>query len=314
MKQDKVDFFVVGAARSGTTSLYNYLIQHPEIYLTKIKELNYFSEVESKDLSLYDKPEKNQFYHTKIIKSANTYEKLFEAANSNQLKGDISPSYMWDKNTAQRIYNYNPNAKIIISLRNPVHRAFSHYVMNFGIGQETNLTFKEALNAPKENIWGGGNLYIELGEYYEAIKPYYKYFKPKNIKLLVFEDWTTQKEKTLEDLFSFLEIDTTFKVSHEVDKNQKVAYKNIKTLNLLRNPKIKKIIEFFLFDSLKDSLKTKLFKKEDFSIELDPKTQSELEEYFKPQVEKLNQLLNRNLLEKWNLEREFCETINKHNS
>ena len=314
MMQNKVDFFVVGAARSSTTSLYNYLIQHPEIYLPKIKELNYFSEVESKDLSLYDKPEKNQFYHTKIIKSAKTYDKLFKGANDNQIKGDISPSYMWDRNTAERIFNHNPEAKIIISLRNPVYRAFSHYLMNFSIGQEINVTFGEALKAPKENFWGGGNLYIELSEYYEAIKPYYKLFKPENIKLLVFEGWTVEKEKTLESLFSFLGINTGFKVSHEVDKNQKVAYKNIKTLNVLRNPKIKKFIDFFLIDKLKDSLKTKLFKKEDFSIELDPTIQLELEEHFRPQVEKLNELLNLNLLEKWNMESELCEPVNKHNS
>jgi len=309
---NKVGFFVVGAARSGTTSLYNYFIQHPEIYLPKIKELNYFSEVESKDLSLYDKPQKNQFYHTKIIKSAKVYEGLFKEASDHQIKGDISPSYMWDKNTAQRIFDYNPNAKIIISLRNPVYRAFSHYVMNFGIGQETHVTFGEALKAPKENIWGGGNLYTELGEYYEAIKPYYKLFKPENIKTLIFEDWTAQKEKTLEELFLFLNVNPSINISFEVDKNQKVAYKNIKTLNILRNPKIKKFIAFFMIDSLKDSLKTKLFKKEDFSIELDPKIQSELEEHFKPQVEKLSELLNCDCLKKWNMENKVCEPVNNN--
>lgn len=307
MEAFKVDFFVVGAARCGTTSLYNYLIQHPEIYLPKIKELNYFSEVASKDLSLYDKPKKGQFYHTKIIKSLSVYKQLFSDALESQVKGDISPSYMWDINTAERIYEHNPDAKIIISLRNPVARAFSHYVMNFGIGQENHTTFNQALKAPKENIWGGGNLYLELSEYYKAVKPYYDRFKPENIKLLIFEDWVKEKENTLTEIYSFLNINNQFKININVDENQKVAYKNIKTLNALRSPKIKKVIDFFLLESVKDKLKSKLFKKEGVVLKIDSEIEKELTELFIPEVEKLEKLLQINLVEKWNMKPSISE-------
>jgi len=309
MNSFKVDFFVVGAARCGTTSLYNYLVQHPEIYLPKIKELNYFSEVESKDLSLYDSPKKNHFYHTKIIKLSSVYENLFAEASKNQVKGDISPSYMWDQNTAQKIYDHNPDAKIIISLRNPVARAFSHYVMNYGIGQETHTSFREALKAPKENIWGGGNLYLELSEYYQAIKPYFDKFKKENIKLLIFEDWVKEKDETLSEIFSFLNINDQFKVSHDVDKNQKVAYKNIKALNVLRSPRIKKVIDFFLLESVKDKLKSKLFKKEGVSIKIDSELEKDLSEKFKPQIKQLEQLIQIDLFNKWNMKNDvFIKT------
>lgn len=90
MEQLKVDFFVIGAARSGTTSLYNYLKQHPMVFLPNIKELNFFSEVTSNDPEEYEPPHRGRHYHTKIIQALDTYQGLFEAAESKQLKGTLA--------------------------------------------------------------------------------------------------------------------------------------------------------------------------------------------------------------------------------
>jgi len=302
MKAFQVDFFVVGAARCGTTSLYNYLNQHPQIYLPNIKELNYFSNVESKDYSVYKKPYKNEHYHTKIIKSYDIYKGLFESANDNQVKGDISPSYFWDMQTAQRIFEHNPNAKIIISLRNPVYRAFSHYIMNFGIGHEKHNSFDEALKAKRKPIWGGGNLYLELSSYYDPVISYYKLFKKENIHLLIFEDWTENKDETLFEIFDFLDVKNQFMVNHSVKHNEKVAYKNIKTLNLLRTRFIKSFLELFVSTRTKDHLKGKLFNKNDFNIKLDPDLKIKLKEYFKNDVQQLQEFLGISLMLKWELE------------
>lgn len=302
MKAFQVDFFVVGAARCGTTSLYNYLNQHPQIYLPNIKELNYFSNVESKDYSVYKKPNKNEHYHTKIIKSYDIYKGLFESANDNQVKGDISPSYFWDIQTAQRIFEHNPNAKIIISLRNPVYRAFSHYVMNFGIGHEKHNSFDKALKAKRKPIWGGGNLYLELSSYYDPVISYYKLFKKENIHLLIFEDWTENKDNTLFEIFDFLDVNDQFMVNHSVKHNEKVAYKNIKTLNLLRTRFIKSFLELFVSTRTKDHLKGKLFNKNDFNIKLDPDLKIKLKEYFKNDVQQLQEFLGISLMRKWDLE------------
>ena len=111
MESFAVDFFVVGAARSGTTSLHNYLGQHPEIFLSEVKELNHFSQVESNDHSDYKAPKKGESYHTKIIKSFELYQSLFSEAKSNQIKGDVSPSYLMG--------NRNGRAEFISITRNP---------------------------------------------------------------------------------------------------------------------------------------------------------------------------------------------------
>lgn len=302
MRPFKVDFFVVGAARCGTTSLYNYLNQHPEIFLPNIKELNHFSGVESKEHTDYKRPKNDQEYHTKIIKSPEIYRELFNKANQQQLKGDISPSYLSNRTTAQRIFEHNPEAKIIISLRNPVHRAFSHYAMNFGVGYDRHESFEEALKAKREHIWGGGNSYLELSSYYELVKSYYDLFDKKNIHLIIFEDWIKSKEKALKEIFEFLSIDSNIEIDHKTKHNVKVAYKNLKVLNFLRNKHIKRVIGFFGFNKTKDKIKSTLFKKGEFTIELSSDTEKELMEHFSSDIKNLEQLIDIPLIEKWKFE------------
>ena len=225
MKNFKVDFFVVGAARSGTTSLYNYLKQHPDLFLPNIKELNHFSKVESNQPQDYQRPKKEILYHTKIISSPEVYQDLYEEATAQQRKGDISPSYLWESNTAQRIFDHNPEAKIIVTLRNPVERAFSHYVMNLSVGYDTEPSFERAIQAKEKRIWGGGNLYLEWSRYYQSLKSYYNLFPAEQIKVLIFEDWTSRKQESLEKLFHFLEVDPLHEIDLSDQFNQKVGYK-----------------------------------------------------------------------------------------
>ncbi len=299
MKDFKVDFFVVGAARSGTTSLYNYLKQHPNIYLPNIKELNYFSKVESNQRQDYDTPKKEIHYHTKIIKSPEVYQNLFKDANEQQLKGDISPSYLWDTSTAERIFEHNPKAKIIVSLRNPVERAFSHYLMNISVGYDAEPSFEKAIQAEENRIWGGGNLYLEWSRYYESLKSYYDLFPKEQIKVLIFEDWTSNKQETLQGLFTFLNLTQIKTIDHTDLFNQKTGYKNIKTLNFFRNKLKGNWVDALLPQRLKDRLKDLLFQKHVVKTKLDPEWNGRLKAQFKEEVQRLEELTNLPLLKRW---------------
>lgn len=141
------NFFIVGAAKSGTTSLYHYLKQHPEIYMSPVKEPKYFL------ASI------NKFPHNgpgdievdkKIIRTWDEYLKLFSNASVEKCIGEASCGYLYYcELVAPSIKRISPEAKIIIVLRNPVERAFSAYCYLFREGRET-LSFEEALKIEEE--------------------------------------------------------------------------------------------------------------------------------------------------------------------
>ena len=119
-KNITIDFFLIGAARCGTTTLYNYLNNCDDIFLPSVKEPNFFSDVDSPKKEDYKLPVSGEKHHAKIINDVNVYNMLYADALQTQLKGDTSPSYVWDTNVAKKLFTHNPEAKIIISLRHPL--------------------------------------------------------------------------------------------------------------------------------------------------------------------------------------------------
>lgn len=298
---EKVDFFLVGAVRCGTTSLYNYLNNYEEVYLPNVKEPNFFSDVESPKPEDYDIPKPDIKYHTKIITSNKVYNSLYVKATKNQVKGDISPSYLWDKNSAKKIFDYNPKAKIIISLRHPVDRAYSHYIMNYFTGVDKYKSFKEALNAPDNLIWGSCNQYLEMSSYYEQVKVFFDIFPKEQIKIIVYEDWTKDINNCLEELFGFLDLRLDYMSTVNTFKHNKTkSIRNIYFLNLLRKNGIKRLIKKLLNQELVDKLKSFFFENNNEIEKLDIETRNFLSLQFKRDIEKLSQLTNIDFINKWN--------------
>ena len=117
------NFFIVGAPRSGTTSLYEYLKEVPEVFMSPVKEPNFFN------LSV-----ENDLFLSKPIREKKKYLDLFKNVKDEKAIGEASPTYLWDPKTPKLIHEIIPDAKIIISLRDPVERTFSHYLMYFRNG------------------------------------------------------------------------------------------------------------------------------------------------------------------------------------
>ncbi|MDA3952305.1 MAG: sulfotransferase [Bacteroidales bacterium] len=217
----KPDFFIVGAAKSGTTSLYNYLVQHPEVYFSPIKEPNYFSnDIDVSKFSFLYKQntflDTEKYFSNKVLQNLSItfvrnikhYERLFELGGKFKTRGESSTSYLYSKTAAQNIYDYNPQSKIIVVLRNPIERAFSHYKMALRSGH-TKLKFKEAVEKDlmaKDKAWGVSALYIELGLYYDQLMRYYSIFPTDQIKVFLFKDLKNSTNKVLKECFEFLEV------------------------------------------------------------------------------------------------------------
>jgi hypothetical protein len=301
MNNDKVNFFVVGAARSGTTSLYNYLSVCPNVYLPLVKECNYFSRVESLDPEVYKKPVEGKKYHMKIIKKYSDYESLYINARPNDLKGDVSPSYLWDYETAQRIYDYNPHSKIIITLRNPIERAFSHYKMHFNTGYEKNSTFEQAISSKKNMIWGGGNMYLEMGLYYNQVKSYLDIFKKTNVLILIYENWITDINKTMNKIGEFLGTEFYHDFDLYIRHNENKQLKNVHFINFFRQQPFKSRLKKIMPDALINNLKHTLYSESKIKTKINLETFIQLKPYYQGDVKKLEELIVENLSEKWEL-------------
>lgn len=196
------NFFIVGAAKAGTTSMYRYLKQHPDVFMPTVKEPHWFSRAE---------PNPEQGFRP--ITSEEAYLSLFEGWRGERAIGEASPSYLWDGKAADRVGRSVPDAKIIILLREPIDRAFSHYLADARYGIQRR-PFHEALQhdyASRTKGWGTSHLYVELGLYCGQVSRYSKRFGRENMLILFFEEVFADPVSTalaLEQVLDFLDVDS----------------------------------------------------------------------------------------------------------
>jgi hypothetical protein len=219
---NKPDFFIVGAAKAGTTSLYEYLKQHPGIYFSPVKEPNYFStDIDVNEFSSAYR--KNTFldvdaYFSDLplkplqltyVRKEEHYQMLFEGVTSKKVIGEASTSYLVSEVAAKSIREYNPEAKIIAVLRNPISRAFSHYLMALRYGH-TRLSFREALekdiNTEPKGI-GKSEMFLEFGMYATQLKRYYEVFPESQVKVIFFENLVENPDEVLKEVQAFLNVE-----------------------------------------------------------------------------------------------------------
>jgi len=195
----EVDFLVIGAQKSGTTALYNYLKSHPQICVSKQKELHFF------DNEKYFKSNKELDYYYQY------YHDQFDCDSKHKIKGEVTPIYMYWKYAIERIYNYNKNMKIIILLRNPIERAFSHWNMEKNRGKET-MSFHDAIRKEPERCKEALPYqhrvysYIDRGFYTSQLREVWRFFDKRSVLILRHEDLKYNLKYTLRKISSFLNI------------------------------------------------------------------------------------------------------------
>jgi hypothetical protein len=243
-------FIVIGAAKSGTSSLYNYLGQHPSIHISPVPKTNFFATnfIDGKPvLEDFDlKPEqvkKFDFYVTNF----EAYQKLFDNVEPNKTAlGEISPMYLNSFVAAQKIKAHNPNVKLIAILRNPIERAYSGYQMQLRQANE-HRNFTDNID-PSE-------IYIRGGFYYNQLRRFYELFDHNQIKVILFDDFKQTPLKIMQEIFRFIDVDDTFCPDLSTKFNQGGIPKNQKTYNFLFNSRFsiitRKIVKFFIPLSLR---------------------------------------------------------------
>ncbi len=245
MKTKKPTFFIVGTPKSGTTSLYKFLEEHPQIFVPTVKEPHFFAVPEVK----------NTYYKTKIIDTISSYLKLYTQATTYKAIGDFSTSYLKNPYAAQRIYDFNPDAKIIIVLRDPVERAISHYLMDYNLGY-VKTSLKEILLHPKENKMFFDQ-YVSVGNYEPQIEQYQKVFPAEQILIFSSDQFFKNTSQVLKKLFRFLEIDKEFTINLNQKHNQYTVpkYTFVRTLTQSNSLiKLKKMLPNSILKPIKSIL------------------------------------------------------------
>lgn len=297
MNNRKANLFVVGAMKAGTTSFNDLLKQHNSIYFSPIKEPNFF--VKSLPKKIYkpsrffslDSYFKNQFpehLHIADIEKREHYDLLFSNSKKTHLyKAEGSTAYFHAPETAKLIYEYNQKAKIIIILRDPLKRAFSHYKMDLGLGK-TKKTFEEEIKLNlkdlKENNLSNWS-YIGMSLYNQNIKRFNELFGDQ-VLLLNFENLLNNKEATLRKVFHFLNIE---KMDLEIPHNNPTANLRFqKLLYFFKQLGLKDLFSFVFPKSVRNLIFNKLSKKEQLKLELTKITMEELEQVFDNDIKSNN--------------------------
>ena len=285
----KVDFFIVGAPKAGTTSLYHYLSEHPQVEMSSQKEPDYIS-----DKAIH---EQGMYYAKNRVDTLDKYESLFVEKES-VVYGEASVSYLFYENVAEDIKKYNPNAKIIIMLRDPIERAFSHYLMDYRLGLISD-SFENVLAkiSKHKNAHLFYQQYIEVSKYAKQIQRYLDFFKKENILFIDYEDFKKNVSKTVDQVYNFLNISSEFVADINTKHNTFIMPKN-KIIRLIYSFVFLRKILIFLFPVyLVKNISVLLFKS-DKKPELLKETRSLLSIIFNDDIKKMEEVLAKNY-SKW---------------
>ena len=199
------NFLIVGAAKAATTTIHEYLKQHPNIFMCEPKEPSFYTFAEKENIK----------YSTgrpvKFVTRTEEYHNLFLNSHGSKIRGESSTPYLFFyEETINNIKKLNPdskNIKILIILRNPVRRAYSQYMMKVRDLVET-LSFEEAITLENNRVKENAHFdffYVKRGLYYQQVKAYLKNFK--NVKVMFYDDFKKNPQLFLGDIIDFLNVE-----------------------------------------------------------------------------------------------------------
>lgn len=307
MKSNLPNLFIVGQPKSGTTALHQFLGQHPEIYMSNIKEPHFFCS----DFHL----ESDRFYGKRRFfdfRSEAAYLQLFAKANESKIIGESSTNYLYSQVAAQKIHNFNPQAKIIIILREPakyLYSLHSHYVKFTEENEPDFLTAlakesdrqKEQDSSPR--VTSPSYLYYDQRvRYAQQVKRYCDRFPPEQIKVVVFEEFKSENDRIYQEILEFLGVDSSFLPEYgEVNINKEVKFQAVN--NLVNSPLIKNISKNLISqefnDFVRDSIVEKFLWHQAPKASMPEDIKTKLMMQYKPEVAKISELLGIDFQAKW---------------
>lgn len=205
-------FLIIGAAKSGTTSLYAYLRQHPEVFMPAVKEPRFFAYVDAPP-PMTGPGDAQSNAAAGAVYTLEAYRQVFDGATHEAAVGEASPNYLYSPSAPHRIREQIPDVRLIAILRNPVDRAYSHFLHLVRSGREPLRDFGAALDAEAERIeagWEWSWHYRQMGFYGAQIARYLDQFDRTQLRVYRFEALKHDAVGLAQDVFRYLGVEPNF--------------------------------------------------------------------------------------------------------
>jgi len=243
------NFFMIGAAKCGTTAITEYLKQHPQVFISPRKEPFYF--MLNDQPPTYAGPGDLDVIEPMAVHDWAAYQALFDGVRDEIAIGEATTHYLYVPEAAERIHQVAPDAKIIVFLRQPVERAYSSLMHMVRDDREPHDDFEQALTDEAQRIrdnWEPIWHYASASYYHDGLKRYYDLFGPDQIAVYLFDDLKADSEGLIRSIYRFLGVDEGFTPDTSIRYNVSGVPKNralhaVQTALLSRDNPVKKMIK-----------------------------------------------------------------------
>lgn len=287
------NFIVIGAAKAGTTALYWYLAEHPSVFMSRVKETNYFAYgLDDRGKPLWGDPE----FHRFPIKSLDEYRALFAEAGNAVAIGEASTMYLECPQSAMRIRELLPASRIICGLRQPVDRAYSDYLMFL---RNRGRRFEPARDLVATAEWARPDSHwMRISKYHDQLARYFDVFPRDQIEIFLFDDLKRDPLGVVQDLYQFVRVDPAFEPDFDTPHNVGGMPASVLLERVFTNRTIKSAVEPWIPKGAANwfrRLRTRSMRK---APSLPAELRRELTEHFREDIAKTSDLIGRSL-QRW---------------
>ncbi len=293
------NFLIVGTAKAGTTSLYRYLRQHPDVFMPAVKEPRFFAYAEEPP-AMKGPGDARTNRTSGAVYTFEDYCALFEEATDERAVGEASPNYLYSESAPRLIREHLPGVRLIVVLRNPVERAYSHFLHLVRSGREPLRDFGAALDAEDERVargWEWSWHYTRMGFYHAQLARYLEHFDREQLTIRLFEDFKADPVAFTQDIFRVLGVDDAFAPDTSLRYEKTGVPRSDRFQRFLHNPDnvLRRLSRYILSEPVRERILTVMKNVNLSKPPLAPEVRARLVDAFRDDVLRLQDLIDRDL-------------------